>query len=80
MKILGLDPGTAITGYGLIEIMGNRYKVLDYGCIRTPAHTPPAKRVLMIHSAASRLLEELKPDQIAIEQLFLTAIPLRLFL
>ncbi|MGI5891733.1 MAG: crossover junction endodeoxyribonuclease RuvC [Bacillota bacterium] len=70
MIILGIDPGTATTGYGLIKVVGNKYKLLDYGCIRTPAHTPMPKRLKMIYTAMCRLLDENKPDQLAIEQLF----------
>lgn len=70
MKILGLDPGTAITGYGVIEVTGNRYKLLDYGCIRTPAHTPLPQRLNLIHGAVSQLLEGFQPEQTAVEELF----------
>jgi len=78
--ILGIDPGTATTGYGLIEASGNRYKLLDYGCIRTPAHRPLALRLEMIYEAMNLLLEEKKPDCVAIEEVFLnrnttTAVP-----
>ena len=66
MLILGLDPGTAITGYGLIDAQNGSYKLCDYGTLRTKAALPAADR--------------LQPDQVAIEELFFnrnttTAVP-----
>jgi crossover junction endodeoxyribonuclease RuvC len=68
--ILGIDPGTATTGYGLIDVHGHKYDLLDYGCIRTPAHTPMPDRLCQIYNAICELLVQSKPDQMAIEQLF----------
>ena len=49
MVILGLDPGTATTGYGVIRVLGNRFQMLEYGIISTPAKTPMEKRLEMIY-------------------------------
>jgi crossover junction endodeoxyribonuclease RuvC len=68
--ILGIDPGTAITGYGVIETKGNRNRLLGYGCIRTSAHTPPPERLISIYDKLNRLLEDFNPAETAIEQLF----------
>lgn len=70
MIILGIDPGTAIMGYGLIEQKGNRLSPLAYSCWRTPAHTPLAERLLLLYNQISPFLKENRPDHIAVEELF----------
>ena len=70
MIILGIDPGTAITGYGLIKTSGSKQYLLEYGCIRTAAHTPLPERLCQIYNKMSTLLDDTSPDQLAIEQLF----------
>ena len=80
MIILGIDPGTAITGYGLIDAGGNRCRLLDYGCIRTAAAMPAPQRLEKLHRGMVQLLQENHPEQVAVEKLFFnrnatTAIP-----
>ncbi|MCL1905620.1 MAG: crossover junction endodeoxyribonuclease RuvC [Clostridiales bacterium] len=80
MIILGIDPGTAITGYGLIEAIGSRCRLLDYGCIRTTPGLSAPRRLEKLHSGMMQLLAEGKPEQVAVEKLFFnrnatTAIP-----
>ena len=70
MIIFGLDPGTATTGFGVIEYIDNQYKVMDYGCILTAAKTPLAQRLIQITNDLDELLKQWKPDSIAIEELF----------
>jgi len=70
MIILGIDPGTAIMGYGLIEQKGNILSALDYSCWRTPAHTPLAERLLMLYEQIDPYLRRYSPDHIAVEELF----------
>ncbi|HBW35069.1 MAG TPA: crossover junction endodeoxyribonuclease RuvC [Desulfosporosinus sp.] len=70
MIILGIDPGTAIMGYGLIEQKGNHLSALAYGCWRTPAHTPLAERLLMLYEQINPFLREHTPHHIAVEELF----------
>ena len=70
LKILGIDPGTAIVGYGLIEAKGQKYEALDYGCITTPAHTPMEKRLELLYRGMNQLLSETQPDAVAVEELF----------
>ncbi|OLN32295.1 crossover junction endodeoxyribonuclease RuvC [Desulfosporosinus metallidurans] len=70
MIILGIDPGTAIMGYGLIEQKGNHLKALTYACWRTPAHMPLAERLLILHEQIDPFLREYHPDHMAIEELF----------
>jgi len=70
MIILGIDPGTAIMGYGLIEQKGNNLSALAYSCWRTPAHTPLAERLLMLYEQIDPFLNVHPPDHIAVEELF----------
>lgn len=70
MIILGIDPGTATTGYGLVEKDGQKFKMLDYGCVLTPAKTPLPDRIEQIFDELSEIIKEKKPDQIAVEELF----------
>lgn len=66
---LGIDPGTAILGFGVIS--GDTDPVLiDVGAIETDSHAPMAERLLILHTETSRLIEQHHPDVIAIEQLF----------
>ncbi|TGE34627.1 crossover junction endodeoxyribonuclease RuvC [Desulfosporosinus sp. Sb-LF] len=70
MIILGIDPGTAIMGYGLIEQKGNHLSAIAYSCWRTPAHTPLAERLLMLYEQINPFLRDYTPDHIAVEELF----------
>lgn len=70
MLVLGIDPGTATTGYGLVEYRGGREIMLDYGTIRTPATLEMPLRLCAINRELHTLLQEFKPDAVAIEQLF----------
>ena len=70
MVILGLDPGTATTGYGVIRVLGNRFQMLEYGIISTPAKTPMEKRLEMIYDNLQELLQKWQPNQAAVEELF----------
>lgn len=70
MIILGIDPGTAITGYGVIRVENNRHIVLGYGAIRTPAKQSVALRLETIYSELRGLIQEFKPDCVAVEELF----------
>lgn len=67
---MGIDPGIAIVGYGIIEYSNNRFRVIDYGAITTPAHTPPEDRLETIFSDMNTLICDYQPDKIAIEELF----------
>ncbi len=68
MIILGIDPGYAIVGFGVIDSIGN--KVLDYGVITTPKEDSMAKRLLSIEQSLSFIVEKYKPDVVAVEELF----------
>lgn len=70
MRILGIDPGIAIVGFGFIDKIGSKLVPVQYGCIQTEAHTDPAIRLKEVYDAAVQLIEKYKPDAIAIEKLF----------
>jgi len=70
MIILGIDPGYAIVGWGVIEYSGSHFKVLGYGSIETPAGLPTEERLSMIYDGINRLIDTYKPQQMAIEELF----------
>lgn len=70
MRILGIDPGTAIVGYGVVDKNFNAYTVVDYGCIRTEAHTLMQNRLRELYDGMVLLLKEYEPDEVAIEELF----------
>ena len=70
MRILGIDPGIAIVGFGILDYDGVNFKVVDYGAITTPAHTPVTERLKMIYDDLSYVIEKYKPEQMAIDELF----------
>ena len=70
MIILGIDPGYAIVGIGVIEYKGGRLRYIKHGAITTPAAMPTAERLKIIYNEINILLDEYKPDAIAIEELF----------
>ena len=70
MRILGVDPGTAITGYGLIEVEGSRLTATDYGTLRTKAEQEMAARLSVLHGEMCGLIQDANPDIVAVEQLF----------
>ncbi len=70
MIILGIDPGLAIVGYGVVECIGNRYKAIDYGCITTDAETFFPERLKIIYDEMLSLIDKYNPDDVAMEELF----------
>ncbi|MBE5765652.1 MAG: crossover junction endodeoxyribonuclease RuvC [Clostridiales bacterium] len=70
MIILGIDPGFAIMGYGVIETDGVRHKLIQYGALTTEAKTPTPARLLSIYTGIRQVIDIYKPDQIAFEELF----------
>lgn len=70
MRILGIDPGLAIVGWGVIEAAGGRFAPVACGSITTPAHTAVDERLSMIYNDMTALLDKYKPDEMAIEELF----------
>jgi crossover junction endodeoxyribonuclease RuvC len=68
--ILGIDPGTAAVGYGIIERTGGALRPIDYGCFETSPDTPLPERLLAIHGCVTDLLELHSPDLVGVERLF----------
>ncbi len=70
MIILGIDPGTAATGYGIIEKNNHKLKLVEYGCIKTETKFSTAERLCQIDRALSQIIAKNRPDQVAVEDIF----------
>lgn len=70
MKILGIDPGTAIVGFGVIESNRRKHVLVDAGVIRTPAHQADELRLHTIHDSLTEIIQEHNPDVMVVEKLF----------
>src|SRR5213078_2317966 len=73
MIVLGIDPGLANTGYGVVARRGGRLLALDGGCIETPAGLVAERRLAAIHERICALLDEHAPDAVALEELYFGA-------
>ncbi|MBD5144191.1 MAG: crossover junction endodeoxyribonuclease RuvC [Ruminococcus sp.] len=73
MRILGIDPGYAIVGFGVIDYAGANFKPVNYGAMITEAHMPFTGRLCMIDSDMHEILETYQPDCMAIEKLYFTS-------
>ena len=63
MRILGIDPGIAIVGYGIIDVERGNYSVVDYGVITTPKEENTPTRLCMIEKSLIKLIEQYKPGE-----------------
>lgn len=70
MRVLGIDPGLAIVGYGIVDVEGNRIRPVCYGTITTESKTPTPLRLSQIHRDLTKILQEYKPEEVAFEELF----------
>lgn len=70
MKVLGIDPGTGIVGFGVIETNGRKHTMLDAGVIRTPAHQAQELRLHTIFTSLQTIIADNNPDVVVIEKLF----------
>lgn len=70
MIILGIDPGTATTGFGLIEKEGDKTKYIKCGCVTTCAGLPMSERINRIYDDVAALIKEHRPAAVAVEELF----------
>lgn len=70
MRILGIDPGTGILGFGVIEIKGNKPIMIDAGVVRTRVHQPQDERLVEIHEALVSIIKDTSPSSMSIEKLF----------
>jgi crossover junction endodeoxyribonuclease RuvC len=72
MRIIGIDPGTGILGFGVIDVIGTKITMVDAGVITTPAHTPHDERLEDIYNGLTEIVEANKPDAYSVEKLFFT--------
>ncbi len=70
MIILGIDPGLAIVGWGVVDYSGSRFTTLGYGSIETPAGMATEQRLSLIYDGIKKLIDTYRPEQMAIEELF----------
>lgn len=70
MRILGIDPGYAILGWGILELKGNKFIPVDYGAITTKAKEPMEKRLQKIYVELTEIIDKYEPKEAAIEELF----------
>lgn len=70
MRILGIDPGTAIVGYSILEYENKKMKLIDYGCIYTEKDLPMEERLLQIFNGMEDIIKKYSPEHMAIEELF----------
>jgi crossover junction endodeoxyribonuclease RuvC len=70
MRILGIDPGTGILGFGIIDVIRGKAQLVDGGVIRTPIKEADAVRLATIYEELSSIIRESRPDHMAVEKLF----------
>lgn len=70
MLALGIDPGTAICGYGIVTLEGSKLKALDYGAIETSPKMSTEERLVIIHHEIDEIIKQYKPDVVGVEMLF----------
>lgn len=70
MRILGIDPGYAILGYGILDMKGNHFSVVAYGSVLTDAKMDMPSRLQVLYDRLSELIDEYKPEEASIEELF----------
>ncbi len=70
MRIIGIDPGTGILGFGVIEVIKGKPQLIDGGVIRTPVKEDDAVRLHTIYDELTEIIADTKPDEMAVEKLF----------
>jgi crossover junction endodeoxyribonuclease RuvC len=70
VRVLGIDPGTAACGYGIVRERNGRVKLVDHGWWKTPSKSRPELRLKMIFDGVTELIEEFEPDAVALEESF----------
>src|SRR5665811_178221 len=70
MRIIGIDPGTGILGFGVIDVIKGKMTLVDAGVVKTPTHTPLDERLEDIFDCLTEIIAETKPDVMSIEKLF----------
>jgi len=72
MRIIGIDPGTGILGFGVVDVIKGKFKLVEAGVIRTPPHTAHDERLEEIFDGLTEIIASTKPDACSIEKLFFT--------
>lgn len=75
MRILGLDPSLTSTGWGIIDVEGNKIKYVADGIVKTDAKMELADRLVKLHTGICEIIEQYKPDEAAIEEVFVNSNP-----
>ena len=80
IRVLGIDPGLAATGWGVVEVEGSKFKSLDYGFIKTESTCGSGKRLMIIYDRIREIIDQYHPDKASVEDIFfaknkLSAIP-----
>lgn len=70
MRVLGIDPGLATMGYGIVDVNGSRLRAVEYGTIETSSKTDYPKRLYQLFEALTEIIRESRPDEVAMEELF----------
>ncbi len=70
LRIIGIDPGYAIVGIGVVDYIGNKFRTLEYGAITTPAGMPTVDRLKKIYDELTMYIDKYRPDAVAVEELF----------
>lgn len=70
MRIIGIDPGTGILGFGVVDVVRGKARMVTAGVVTTPAHTPIDERLEDIYDSLTEIIAETKPDVMSIEKLF----------
>ncbi|MCR5612531.1 crossover junction endodeoxyribonuclease RuvC, partial [Treponema sp.] len=69
-RVLGIDPGLANTGFGVVDFCDGRYRMVSYGCITTGSEQPHGERLLTIYNKLCAVIDEFKPDEAGMETLY----------
>ena len=72
MVILGIDPGFARCGWGVLKVQNSEFRMQNYGCVETSKDSDPQERLVLVYKQAFALIKKYKPDALAIEELFFT--------
>ena len=70
LRILGIDPGTGILGFGVIDVFGHDVRLVDAGVIRTPVKQPDSERLLTIYDELTAIIKDTQPEILSVEKLF----------
>ncbi|MDA3939637.1 MAG: crossover junction endodeoxyribonuclease RuvC [Spirochaetia bacterium] len=70
IRVLGIDPGLAATGWGIVEAEGNKFKLIDYGYIKTIPGDNPGKRLMIIYNTIREIIDKYNPENAGVEDIF----------